>query len=269
LQLHQYFMKNLSIIHILFFLLLFILQQCAFGQDYVVTLKGDTIHGDVKLLAFANEERVQVVPPGQKKQSFAATQVKSVHHSDAFFKPVRTPKKYSLMKVVIPGYLSLYAFQQENQIGYDGLFLQKNDGQSLEVPNLTFKKTIKNFLSDCSNVVTKVENGELGKSDLQAIVTSYNECIADKTEQSMKASSTQVLNNNKLQYWNALEASVSSLQDLTTKSDALEMIKDVKGKIDRNENVPNFLVEGLKSSLSQSTEEVKAKLQSALDAIGK
>ncbi len=86
------------------------------------------------------------------------------------------------MKVLMDGYLSLNAFNQANQSQWDGRYLTKMDGTGLEVPNLTFKKTLGSFLSDCGDIKKRREDGELGRGDLEKIVSLYNTCLQNKTD---------------------------------------------------------------------------------------
>ena len=62
--------------------------------------------------------------------------------------------------------------------------------------------------------------------------------------------------------WDALESKVKSQPDFEGKSDALEMISEIKGKISASQKVPNFLVEGVKNNLNQ--EVFKTELENAL-----
>src|SRR5688572_8747735 len=122
-------MRSFSIIHIVLFLILMLAYQCAAAQDYVITTKGDTITGVVKPLNFGADKKVQVAEPGKKKTVYSLFQVNSFSLSGDMFKPVKGPAGYTFMKIIKPGYLSLLAFQQENQTTYDGMYLLKRDGQ--------------------------------------------------------------------------------------------------------------------------------------------
>ena len=62
-----------------------------------------------------------------------------------------------------------------------------------------------------------------------------------------------------------LEANVKSQPDFPEKGNALDMIGEIKGKISTDQKVPNFLIEGLKSSLNQDV--FKADLDNALKEI--
>src|SRR5690606_23106883 len=97
------------------------------------------------------------------------------------YHPVNAPNGYVFMKLLKRGYLSRYAFQPQNQNNYDALFLMKRDGNGLEVPNLTFKKSMKRYLDDCPTVADKIESDILNKRDINEIVDQYNACIMTRS----------------------------------------------------------------------------------------
>jgi hypothetical protein len=49
------------------------------------------------------------------------------------------------------------------------------------------------------------------------------------------------------------------------KSNALDMIAEIKSKVGRSEKIPNFLIDGLKSTLTQDV--FKTELENALKEI--
>jgi hypothetical protein len=242
-----------------------IAYQCSSAQDFVVTTKGDTVRGDVKPLTYGADKKIQLTGSDKKKTVYPIFQVKSYFFKGDTYQPVKGPAGYTFMKLMKPGYLSLYAFQQENQVTYDGLFLLKRDGSGTEVPNLSFKKIMKNFLSDCPEVSAQIDDGTLSKKELDLIVDLYNRCISSRTVDHTKVIAKKVEQSKKMSAWDVLEEKVKGQADFGGKSDALEMISEIKNKISRSEKIPNFLIEGLKSSL-QSTD-LQAELDSALKEI--
>jgi hypothetical protein len=244
-------MKNFCVIHILLFLLLMLVYQCTKAQDYVITAKGDTLVGDIKPLTYGLEKKVQVTTAG-KKNVISIFQTRAFTYKGDTFEPVKNDKGYVFMKVIKSGYLSLYAFQQENQNSYDGLYLVKKDGSRMEVPNLSFKKMMNRFLEDCSTVTAKIESGELSKRSLETIVDEYNNCVQTRTIDHDKVLAQNREQSKKLGAWDILEEKVKSKADFEGKSDALEMITDIRNKVNRGEKVPNFLIDGLKNSLSKA-----------------
>jgi len=258
-------MKSLGIIHILLFLILLFAYKCAGAQDYVVTTLGDTLRGEVKPLFYGVDKKVQLRGADKKKEVYPMFKVTAFHYKDETYQPIKGPDGYTFMKVVKSGYLSLYSFQMPNQISFDGLFLSRKDGTGMEVPNLSFKKFMKNFLEDCPSVVDRIDNGDLGKKELHQIVDEYNQCMSSKTIDHGKIIEMQVEQNRHLIPWNTLEEKVRAESDFEGKSNALEMIKEIKSKITGNESIPHFLIDGLKSALPQDI--FKEDLENALRQI--
>ena len=138
----------------------------------------------------------------------------------------------------------------------------KKNNTGIEVPNLSFKKAMKGYLEDCPGVVERIDNGDLGKKELRQIIDEYNQCIADKSIDHDKLIAAKQEQQKQLSPWDVLEEKVKQQSDFEGKSDALEMIQEIKAKISRSDNIPNFLIDGLKNSLSQDI--FKAELDDAL-----
>jgi hypothetical protein len=240
-------MKQFSFIHILLLILMLVVYHCSHAQEYIVPLRGDTIKGDVRPAGIGITQRVQIIGQDGKKKSFGVTEVREFRYKEDVYRPIKGLNGYVFMKLIQDGYLGLYGFQPDNQTNYDGRFLMRKDGSGLEVPNLTFKKSITKFLSDCPSVSDKVENGDLGRRDIETIVSEYNNCINKNT--------TEVaVETKKLDPLDALEQKVKAKTTFEGQADALDMIADMKKKVQRKEKVPNFMVEGLKSALSSQTD---------------
>ena len=254
-----------AILRLLFPAFMVLVATSAYTQDFVVTIHGDTITGDIKPLNYGSERKVQVTEPGKKKVIYPFFKVKSYSLKGEVFQPVKGPEGYTFMKLVKSGYLSILAFQPENQTSFEGLWLLKKDGNGMEVPNITFEKGMKKFLEDCPALVKKIDNDVLNKKDLHQIVDEYNACIANPqpavvAENPVPAKPAQSEKN--LTAWDNLENKVKSQPDFPEKETALEMIGEIKGKISTSQKIPNFLIDGLKNSLNQ--EVFKPELDAAL-----
>ncbi len=252
-----------NILRLFFTAFILLLITNAYTQDYFVTLQGDTIRGEIKPLTYGTERKVQVTEPGKKKVIYPFFKVKAYSLDGDIYQPVKGPYGYTFMKLIKPGYLSILSFQAENQTNYDGVWLLKKDGDGIEVPNLTFEKGMKKFLGDCPAVVKKIDNDVYNKKDLNQIVDEYNACMANPAPVEEKPIAAQPAKG--LAAWDALENKVKSQPDFPEKSNALDMISEIKSKISTNQKVPNFLIEGLKSSLNQDV--FKAELDAALKEI--
>lgn len=226
---------------------LFVCSYSAVAQDYIITAKADTLRGEVRILSYDQIDRVQI-EKDKKKEVFTALQVLSVSKGGIEYKPVRFDNRIILMQVIRSGYLSLYAFKIQGQNTYDGRFIAKLAGTSMEVPNIGFKKILSNFLTDCAEVSNKVKEGELGRSEIATIVDEYNTCM--ETASTNKEVATTPTENEKSK---AVDDFIkkTEAENFDGKSDALEMLNDIKTRATNNQNIPNYLLEGIKSTLGQ------------------
>ncbi|WP_276374361.1 hypothetical protein [Chryseolinea sp. H1M3-3] len=249
----------------LLFVLSIIFSTSCLAQDFLVTVQGDTLRGDVKALDFGVDKKVQITETGKKKTVYPFFKVKGFSINNEVYQPVKGPNGYAFMKVVKTGYLSLYAFKAQNQTTYGGLYLLKKDGEGIEVPNLTFKKNMRKFLDDCPVVADKIDRDLLNKKDIHKIVDEYNACVENRTSAAQSVVATATPKVKVSDAWDVLENKVKAHEDFEGKANALEMISEIKSKISSSQKIPNFLIEGLKSSLAQ--EEFKAELENALKEI--
>lgn len=244
-------MKNNIVLHILLFLLLMLFFKFVGAQDYVVTSHGDSVAGEVKPLFYGPEKKVQLTGADDEKSTYTLFQVREFSHNGDTYHPVKGETGYVFMKLLQPGYLSLYAYQLEKQTRFDGLFLQKLDGDRMTVPNLGFKKYMSKFLEDCPTVVERIKSGEFGKKDLTGLIEAYNSCVEHRTIDHEKVIAGRQEQSSKISVWDDLEKKIRE-KDFSEKTNALDMIAEIRKKIQRGESIPNFLTEGLKNSLKET-----------------
>ncbi|HTF19747.1 MAG TPA: hypothetical protein VK658_16860 [Chryseolinea sp.] len=219
------------------------------AQDYLLTSKGDSIAGQVKPLLYGTEKKVQVTNANKKKEVYSIFQVRRYRFHDELFEPIKGPDGFTFMKLEKSGYLSLYSYQLPNQVTFEGTYLMRRDGKGMDVPNISFKKSMKAYLKDCSVVVDRIDKGELTRKNLNEIIDTYNQCIQNNTINHEEVAATQVVQAKSMGAWGELENQVKAASDFDGKPNALEMIQEIKGKIERSEKIPNFLIDGLKGVL--------------------
>jgi len=245
-------------------------SRTALAQDYLITAKGDSVNGVIKMMMYGPEKKVQVITKDRTKTIYSIFQVRSFSLAGETYHPVKGNTGYTFMKLLKSGYLSLYGFQLENQVSYDGRFLRKLDGRGIEIPNLGFKKTVSNFLEDCPDVYKRIDDGKLTKKDTEIIVDEYNACIAARSVLPPAAEATKTVqeptaDKAQLDPWQTLETKVNGMADFEGKGNALEMISEIKSKLAKNEKVPNFMVQGVKEILKQP--ELQEELNAALKVL--
>jgi hypothetical protein len=261
-------MKNVTMIQILLMIVCLLAFQVASGQqDFVVLTQGDTLKGKVKFLNYGVEKKIQITTPDTKKTVYNILQTLSFSMGNDVYQPVRITQGYVYMKVIKSGYLSLFAFQLQDQSMWDGRYLLKKDGTGLEVPNIGFKRNMTKYLSECPTVSEKIESGELGKLEIEEIINQYNACIDRNTSMHNLIIENEKDQAEKLKPWTELENSLNNGGEFEDKATALEMINEIKIKLQREEKVPGFLVEGLKESLKDQDPPIKEILEKALQQL--
>lgn len=259
-------MRTFGVIHFLFFIIAFLVCQCVQAQDFLVTTKGDTVAGKLKLLLFDAEKKVQVADASTAKTIYSIFQISSFRLKNETYKPVKGPTGFTFMKLLKEGYLSLLSFQPQNQVNYDGRYLLRKDGSGTEVPNLSFKKIMASFLSDCPSISAQIQSGELSKKDLEKIINGYNDCIEQKTiAQPVAQPASVVVDAQRISPWETLEQKVNGHEAFEGKENIQEMITEIKNKIYKQEKVPNFLLQGLKDGLT--IPELQGDLNAAIQSL--
>ncbi len=231
--------------------------------DYAVTFKGDTLRGALKIMSFDHIDRVQWSDHGQK-EIYTALQVKSIYKSEVYYEPVRYENSIKFMQVVKSGFLSLYNFSTQNM---EGQYLSKKDGSGIEVPNLNFRKALSKYLSECPDVAKRLDKGDLKKRDLERIIDLYNACLQNNSDPKViAAKQAKEIDSDKLLAITNLEEKVQK-QNFESKKDAMDLLKDIHSKISKNESIPNYLIEGLKSYLA--TVSVSKELDALISSLKK
>ncbi|NOS90646.1 MAG: hypothetical protein HOP30_01880 [Cyclobacteriaceae bacterium] len=238
-------------------LLLVTTSTLAFGQsDYAITLKGDTLKGRVKILTYDQLDRIQVVIENKKK-SYSALEIRIIRMEGSIYHTVKYDNGFRYMKLMKEGFLSLYGFRMPNQSTYDGFYFLKKDGSGLEMPNLTFKKSLSNFLAECPEVSDRIKSGDLGRKDIDLIVDRFNSCLQFKTERRVDEPKIPVVTEKESEQMMAVNAIITKAEaatNLENKSDIIDLLKDLRSKIARNEILPNYILKDIKNQLGQNPE---------------
>ena len=240
-------------------LLLSCLCLSAYSQDYLVTNRGDTLRGKIKIMSYDQLDRVQIAEQ-KKKTTLTARQVKAVFTGGETYHPKQGDRAIRFMKLVKPGYLSLYAFREENQNFYGGRYLVKRDGAATEVPNLAFKKNMAEFLRDCPEIREKIKSGEYGRKDLDQIIDAYNAFIDNNTVMRKETYLSNQKSAQKIEPLERLKKTIQDQKDFDSKKDALDLIDDIIAKLKADQTIPNYLVDGLQKYLA-GIEETKEDLE--------
>jgi hypothetical protein len=220
-------------------------------SDYLVLAKGDTLYGKVTHLSFGIDQKVQLTDTNKKKSVYSMYEVKGFRINDDIFHLVKIYNSYKYMKLIQSGYLSYYFFQQDNQVTWDGRFINKLDGRGIELPNIGFKKKLAEFLEDCPDIVDSINSGELTRNDIEDIITQYNACI--ERHSAAQLTMNQATPIHDVGHWDKFEAALLKDETLDDKVTLLEMVTEIKAKAERGEKIPNFMLDGVKKGIAGNT----------------
>lgn len=235
--------------------LLTICSSSIFAQDYLVTTKMDTVRGKLSISSYATIDKVLVTQPQKKKTEYPATSIFSIFQDSTFYQTVRVPDAYRIMRIGKTGPVSLCYARQSPGTPFDVPYLVKRTGASMQVTVIRFRKSVSTFLSDCSRIGEMIEREELGRKDLDRIIDEYNRCINKQTSQPFLITENPLLS--------ALSKMNKRFEaDTSAPSDAVDILKDIYGKVKDGKEVPHYLIEGLKNALGN-----RADYQEDLEAL--
>lgn len=193
-------MKNI------FYFLLILFSSLTYSQtDYLITLKGDTIHGEISISSQKFYDLATVKTESGKRE-FKSFLVHAVSRDGLFLDPVSYENKQVFAQRLILGPVSLYLVKTEGSPDYNQAYLVKSTGKALVVPNISFRKITAEFFEDCDNIASRIESKELGKNEIEQIVTDYNKGC----DPSIPANGLKLKNSNKLL---KLYTIISSIED--------------------------------------------------------
>lgn len=151
------------------------LAENAIGQSFIVTNQGDTIRGDVEIISAKNFDEV-AIKSMQGKQQLKVYQLSHVQIGEEGFKPIIYNDRQQLAKIRVGGKLNYYLVREAAGYEFAVKLLQKETGEQLLVPNLLrFRKQVSAFISECETLSELVADGTYKQSDLDKIVTLYND----------------------------------------------------------------------------------------------
>ncbi|MDX1627737.1 MAG: hypothetical protein R3345_03505 [Fulvivirga sp.] len=252
----------------LFFTLLFI-NHCLIAQDYVVTLQKDTIRGTVNILLPEIYKEELMITHDDDKERFKAFEVLSVRMDSQTYHPVKYANKYRLMKLEEGGYLSLYLFRSESSYDFNTYYLRKKTTEGMEVPLISFRKKMADFISTCHILAEKIENKTYRRDDLVKIVREYNQCLEEQTREMTGAVSSKKMTPQGQQKIALIENMKNKLSP-DENSELITLLDDISMKIKNEQAVPGYL----KSALKAETANIPAiqnevqKLLELIDANG-
>lgn len=234
------------------------LTKLSLGQDTVITVYGDTLKGSYDILRGYNGiESVKVKLENAGKETFKIYQVKRIEDENGdIYEPIQLNRYITFGRKVKEGFLSLYYYTDDGSTArFNQLALVKADNSSIKVPGfMGFRKAMSDFLDDCPRVADKIDNKDLGKSDLYQIIDEYNACLDTKTEVILATETSKTkevtINEELTKQFETFRETLKNSSAVNNKKEALDMFNDFADKLANGENIPSYLSNALKQAIS-------------------
>ena len=249
---------------LLFWLL--IISVALQAQDYVITHQNDTIRGVVSISTYDIQDRLEI-KNGKKKTHLTCIHVKLAVIKNEVYKPVGTDKGFRMMKLIKSGAASIYHGRSPSGF-YEVVWIVLLNGSATEVPNLTYKKSMGMFLSDCQTIQQTIEDDNMTRKKLDQLIDEYNLCIQKQTEIANQDKPVIVIKDFLLSAASVLKGKLEASPHATSFKDAIDILTDIINKARNNQQIPNYLSGGLKDALS-SYPEFNAEVENITTLIGK
>ena len=236
-------------------ILVFITLSATSAQDQLYMASGDTLSGSIDIL-FPEEFYEEIVFEANKeKQRMKAHEFVGFMKDGQAYRTIKNANKYRIMMLEKEGYLSLYKFRIDESFAFNGLYAYRIDGQGIEVPTMSFKKTMARLLDDCNAVSLALDEGKYKRKDINQLVDDYNACVNANTAEQMAGrqalmKSYSDVNSEVLIKANTLLNAAKSMNDKELES----MMTDVIEKLRGNEEVPSYLKKAIESHAEESSE---------------
>lgn len=250
-------MRQAAIIITLFISLLSIE---AFGQtfdDYIVQLNGDTLRGKVDLLQPEAYSESVLIKIGKNQIRFTANKVVRLYIDSTYYSSIRNGNKYQIMRELVSGYLSLYEMRVDN-VDFEAKYLFKKTGEGIQVPPLTFKKSVSKFIQECPEISEKVKNKEYKFSAMEQLVADYNSNCMNLNYNPVEDT---IINEDSKQ--TKILALIERLIDTSDTENSL--LIDLKKKIVNNEEVPGYMISALQAEQEKYSRKAFGQLMEYLE----
>ncbi len=220
--------------------------------SYVVTVTGDTLTGDVKLISGGSMDRVQLIDKS-KKTTYTAFQAKAAKVNNETFHAVQLGPSYKFMLLIKEGHMNIYGYRIETQTSYDGRLLRKASGESFDVPTIAFRGSVLNFISDCESAAQKVKDEKLGRENLTEIAEAYNACMDQKNRQHYLNEQKKIVAQSKKGKVENFLKQVSG-SNLDNQSEVEGLLQDMITKIEAGQSIPSYQKNALYDFLKNKPE---------------
>ena len=187
---------------------------------------------------------------------------------EATYKIIKFSNKYRIMKEVVSGYLGLYRFRTDNNYDFSSRLLYKLTNEAIEVPNLTFKKAVSGFVSECPAVQVGVKDKTYKASNLEEMIAAFNNCLNDKPQVVTENTETKKAASKPSKELELIQAISKKLASENINEELSTLLGDLEDKVSKGEKVPGYLISALKENTGAYTS-VEKEVTALIDLLQK
>lgn len=277
-----------------FLLTIFTAITCQ-AQHYYVKLNGDTVYGKAHVNPILDNSRsIRFVTDAGEKLELKPHLTRIVYYSEEhLFEPVIYQQQRLFMILMEGGPLSAYRYISKYGSSSQVSRVLSKNGKAIEVNKFNFKNQMTDFLGDCPEIITGLEEKRYRIKNLVEMVRAYNNCsISEPTlaENSSKqipepppttepvvevaenpatetvptTSNIDLLVSSQPEYeTNQIDSfrdHVAGMEGLSNKTDILELIKDLENRWQQEGVIPEYLW-GALENMTNSDEGLTKKVQ--------
>lgn len=220
-------------------------------SEEVYLTTGDTLTGKIDILLPSEAFEEIILKTDGNKRRIKSFQMLGFKSDDKTYKIIKYGLKYRIMQEILDGYLGLYRFRSGNSYDFGSRFLYKATNEGMEVPNITFKKSVAEFVEECPDVQTAVKNKVYKGSNIEDMVKAFNECLdetpqySDNEGEDKKSKKKDAKPSKELKLIQSISA---KLKAEGIDEELVTLLDDIEGKIENGEKVPGYLTGALQES---------------------
>lgn len=176
---------NKNILTISFLLLVFqAISQVTFEKGYIITLKGDTIRGEIKRNPKKDVElytKIMFKISENEKKTYNATKIKEYNIKEQLFIAKQIDNENVFVRRVAVGAINLYEYEYEDQgpsgdaaINTDYYVQKMGKEEWIKLKENKFRKQLAELMSDNKEIVAELEDKKIALDKILEIIEKYN-----------------------------------------------------------------------------------------------
>lgn len=183
-----------SIIGFILINCIFLCHQTSFGQydyvsGYIINNQNDTLRGmirDRNEFPVKRYSKIRFIDQKGKKRKLGPRYIRGYVRGSAHYETHWYDGKERFLKVLIKGWVSYYQYEYAissedgSSIETDKLLQRFGENIFLKVEFFGFRRKMRTYLSDCPEIIEKLNAREYRYKDLNQLVLDYNKIILAK-----------------------------------------------------------------------------------------